>query len=252
MFSAQVLLTGSTVCKMITSQLLVSYGSRLLRWVGTLHKYCGRCKQDYWRLWGETAYSTPKHASVQNLLAGIWLVDQIISTPSLRLNYEGRHTSKTLTEITPVNSRNGNSLPPEAAGPGLAAFSWANQNLPRCMSLSFWMTVPRSSVKRRTQGSLCPLQRRAVGSNTGHCARRQRVSDHRLGRKRARKHGHSLQLLLKLSWMCYQRIALCYWDSLLRLLRFCSRQASDLTARAKTLCLELKKPTSTFGYSQPC
>lgn len=29
-------------------------------------------------------------------------------------------------------------------------------------------------------------------------------------------------------------------------------QASDLTARAKILCLELKKPTSAFGYSEPC
>lgn len=93
---------------------------------------------------------------MQNLLAGIWLVDQLISTPSWRLNYEGRHTSKTLTEITPVNSRNGNYLPPEAAGPGLAAFSWANQNLPRCMSLSFWMTVPRSSVSVEP-GEACVL-----------------------------------------------------------------------------------------------
>lgn len=106
--------------------------------------------------------------------------------------------------------------------------------------------------KCRTRGSLCSLQRRAVGSNTGHCAWRQRVGDHRLGRKRACKHGHSLQLLLKLSWMCWHRIALCYWDSLLRLLGFCYRQASDLTARAKILCLELKKPTSAFGYSEPC
>lgn len=29
----------------------------------------------------------------------------------------------------------------------------------------------------------------AIGSNTGHCAWRQRVGDHRLGRKRACKHG---------------------------------------------------------------